>query len=253
MPRHARPGGARLVVGTEVVASGAAGVLIGGGVEIEPVVPRAVGPTAPPHGDQVGAQPDPRDRRTTALECLADQMRSGLDRSTSPPPDRGPAGGPAHRRPPGPPGPGTTWCARWWGGPVHRPVAVEDGCPWAAPSDSTTETPGRPRRVTDPPSGPLRRCRVMFAGTTRSASSSRGDPPTPACWSGPGPIPVTESCRQVRSGPSVGTTSSMAPPHRWPCSATDSSAITGSATPTSQIGPVVASTRARPPIGYRNE
>lgn len=74
------PGGARLVVGTEVMASGAAGVLIGGGVEIEPVVAqgcRAYGrPLTVTRSErnlihEIAGQP--------ALECLAEQMKSGLD------------------------------------------------------------------------------------------------------------------------------------------------------------------------------
>jgi small ligand-binding sensory domain FIST len=74
------PGGARLVVGTGVVTSGAVGVLIGGGVEIEPVVAqgcRAYGrPLTVTRSErnlihEIAGRP--------ALECLADQMRNGLD------------------------------------------------------------------------------------------------------------------------------------------------------------------------------
>ena len=74
------PGGTRLVVGDEVTAEGASGVLVGSGVDIEPLVAqgvRAYGrPLTVTRSDrnviyEVAGMP--------AMECLVDQIRSNLD------------------------------------------------------------------------------------------------------------------------------------------------------------------------------
>jgi small ligand-binding sensory domain FIST len=74
------PGGNRLVVGDEVVTSGATGVLVGGGVDIEPVVAQG----CRPYGHPLTVTRSDRNviyevAGVPAMECLVDQIKSSLD------------------------------------------------------------------------------------------------------------------------------------------------------------------------------
>lgn len=74
------PGGSRLVVGDRVVTEGAVGVLLGGGVAIEPLVSQG----CRPYGQTLTVTRSDRNviyevAGSPAMECLVEQIRTGLD------------------------------------------------------------------------------------------------------------------------------------------------------------------------------
>jgi small ligand-binding sensory domain FIST len=74
------PGGSRLVIGDRVVTEGATGVLLGSGVDVEPVVSQG----CQAYGDPLTVTRADRNviyevAGAPAMECLVDQIRLGLD------------------------------------------------------------------------------------------------------------------------------------------------------------------------------
>jgi small ligand-binding sensory domain FIST len=74
------PGGSRMVLGDHLLTSGAAGVLLGSGVDVECVVSQG----ADPYGDPLTVTRSDRNviyevAGVPAMECLVDQIKRGLD------------------------------------------------------------------------------------------------------------------------------------------------------------------------------
>ena len=157
------PGGNRLVVGDEVVTSGATGVLVGGGVDIEPVVAQG----CRPYGHPLTVTRSDRNviyevAGVPAMECLVDQIKNSLD-----PVDiagiesNGLLMGRLIDEHVGEPGPGDYLVRNVVG--VDRStgaVAVEDRVPLGSTIRfHLRDAPGGPSRAAPAPRGPARRGR----------------------------------------------------------------------------------------------